>query len=448
MTRNPNMREAILSAAELLFSTHGFNAVSIRDIALEAGANPGSVTYHFKSKDGLLLEIYQRHCGPMNKRRIELLVAARRVRDVQDRLEAIVRAYVQPAFSSSSDLAGGGARFTRLRAVMSAEGNAVVRPHHRGNLRRHHQRLHRGDRGEPAASAAHDDRVAIAVPARRALLHPRQSRAGDAAVARRSRRRRHGGSDRADSSRRRSPRCSASDVDHVDGGRRAEGRRRQGGRKTRLTEFAQTHPARSTLQKAPCTSRRFPDLIPIRERRSSSCRRLPAMRIRHIFGPGDKYPYAPDRPYTPPDAPLEDFRALHRKLGVGRAVIVNASVHGTDNRVALDAIAVERRRLSRGRQYRRHHHRARPSRTARRRFSRLPLQLRAPSRRRARHSACSTASIAMVAPLGWHIDLHFDAIDLPEYADMLAKTAGALHHRSYGAGQGRPTGSTSFRSGR
>ena len=38
MTRNPNMREAILSAAELLFSTRGFNAVSIRDIALEAGA--------------------------------------------------------------------------------------------------------------------------------------------------------------------------------------------------------------------------------------------------------------------------------------------------------------------------------------------------------------------------------------------------------------------------
>src|SRR5258705_9373784 len=59
-----------------------------------------------------------------------------------------------------------------------------------------------------------------------------------------------------------------------------------------------------------------------------------------IFGPGGKYPYAPGRPYTPPDAPLEDFRALHRKLGIGRAVIVNASVHGTDNRVALDAIAV------------------------------------------------------------------------------------------------------------
>jgi len=126
-TRKPNLREAILAAAEELFATNGFNAVSIRDIAQAAGANPGSVTYHFKTKDGLLLEIYRRHCGPMNRRRSELLAAARRVRDQQDRLEAIGRAYVLPAFSSGSDLAGGGARFTRLRAVMSAEGNEVAR---------------------------------------------------------------------------------------------------------------------------------------------------------------------------------------------------------------------------------------------------------------------------------------------------------------------------------
>ena len=49
------------------------------------------------------------------------------MRDLQDRLEAIVRAYVLPAFSSGGDLAGGGARFTRLRAIMSAEGNDVAR---------------------------------------------------------------------------------------------------------------------------------------------------------------------------------------------------------------------------------------------------------------------------------------------------------------------------------
>ncbi len=125
--RKPNMREAILVAAEELFAINGFSAVSVRDIAQAAGANPGSVTYHFKTKDGLLMEIYQRHCLPMNHRRSELLAAARRVRDLKDRLEAIVRAYVLPAFSSGSDLAGGGARFTRLRAIMSAEGNEVAR---------------------------------------------------------------------------------------------------------------------------------------------------------------------------------------------------------------------------------------------------------------------------------------------------------------------------------
>ncbi|CCE08511.1 conserved exported hypothetical protein [Bradyrhizobium sp. STM 3843] len=59
----------------------------------------------------------------------------------------------------------------------------------------------------------------------------------------------------------------------------------------------------------------------------------------HIFGPAALYPFAPKRPYSPPDAPLEMFRALHQKIGIDRAVIVNATVHGTDNRVVTDAIA-------------------------------------------------------------------------------------------------------------
>ena len=58
----------------------------------------------------------------------------------------------------------------------------------------------------------------------------------------------------------------------------------------------------------------------------------------HIFGPGDQYPYAPDRSYTPPDAPLERFIALQKTLGLERAVLVNASCHGSDNTVILDAI--------------------------------------------------------------------------------------------------------------
>jgi len=59
----------------------------------------------------------------------------------------------------------------------------------------------------------------------------------------------------------------------------------------------------------------------------------------HIFGPAATYPFSPKRPYTPPDAPLELFRKLHDAIGVERAVIVNATVHGFDNRVVTDAIA-------------------------------------------------------------------------------------------------------------
>jgi 2-pyrone-4,6-dicarboxylate lactonase len=140
----------------------------------------------------------------------------------------------------------------------------------------------------------------------------------------------------------------------------------------------------------------------------------------HIFGPGAVYPYAPGRPYTPPDAPLEMFRALHETLGIGRAVIVNASVHGTDNRVALDAIAVS------GGRYRA--------------VANIDgsitekglLELHDGGFRGCRFNfvrhlggvpdmAVFDRIVAMVAPLGWHVDLHFDAIDLPDYAERLAK---------------------------
>ena len=60
----------------------------------------------------------------------------------------------------------------------------------------------------------------------------------------------------------------------------------------------------------------------------------------HIFGPQSVYPFAATRPYTAPDAGLPAFATLHGKIGVERAVIVNATVHGFDNRVVTDAIAL------------------------------------------------------------------------------------------------------------
>lgn len=59
----------------------------------------------------------------------------------------------------------------------------------------------------------------------------------------------------------------------------------------------------------------------------------------HVFGPASRYPYQAERSYTPHDAPLTALQAMHALFGVGRAVIVQASVHGTDNRAVVDAIA-------------------------------------------------------------------------------------------------------------
>lgn len=58
----------------------------------------------------------------------------------------------------------------------------------------------------------------------------------------------------------------------------------------------------------------------------------------HVFGPFDRYPLARERSYTPPPAPVEDLIARLDRTGLGRAVIVQPSAYGTDNRRTLDAV--------------------------------------------------------------------------------------------------------------
>src|ERR1043166_10001962 len=59
----------------------------------------------------------------------------------------------------------------------------------------------------------------------------------------------------------------------------------------------------------------------------------------HVFGPADRFPYAPERKYTPVDASKEQLFALRDFLGFERNVIVQATCHGKDNRALLDALA-------------------------------------------------------------------------------------------------------------
>lgn len=58
----------------------------------------------------------------------------------------------------------------------------------------------------------------------------------------------------------------------------------------------------------------------------------------HVFGPGNVFPYAPTRKYTPCDAPKEKLWALRDHLGFERNVIVQATCHGADNRALVDAL--------------------------------------------------------------------------------------------------------------
>jgi 2-pyrone-4,6-dicarboxylate lactonase len=58
----------------------------------------------------------------------------------------------------------------------------------------------------------------------------------------------------------------------------------------------------------------------------------------HVFGPAARFPFAASRNFTPVDAPKETLFALHRQLGISRCVIVQSAVHGMDNSAVEDAI--------------------------------------------------------------------------------------------------------------
>jgi predicted TIM-barrel fold metal-dependent hydrolase len=138
----------------------------------------------------------------------------------------------------------------------------------------------------------------------------------------------------------------------------------------------------------------------------------------HVFGPAERFPYAPERRYTPPDAPKEKLAALHRHLGLERAVLVQASCHGRDNRAMLDAIATSGgkwrgvamvgRDVTDGELERLHAGGVRGV-----RFNFVQHLGGAPD------LDAVNGVLARIAPLGWHVVLHLDAEDIGTYRGFL-----------------------------
>ena len=149
----------------------------------------------------------------------------------------------------------------------------------------------------------------------------------------------------------------------------------------------------------------------------------------HVYGPATRFPYAPERPYTPDDAPVERLQALHRLLGIDRAVYVQATVHGYDNAAVLDAIA---RDPARGRGVA----------LVRTDIAEAELrQLHAGGVRgvrfnfvkHLRETPDTDAVLRLaerIAPLGWHVQLHLGAQDLLDQMPFLRRlqTPFAIDH--------------------
>jgi predicted TIM-barrel fold metal-dependent hydrolase len=138
----------------------------------------------------------------------------------------------------------------------------------------------------------------------------------------------------------------------------------------------------------------------------------------HVFGPGSVFPYAPNRRYTPEDAPKETLKALHDHLGISRAVIVQASCHGSDNRAMLDALA-----------WRPEHYRGVAILDENTPGTDIPIMHRAGVRGArfnfVKHLGGSPDMtvfaniLRRIKPMGWHVVLHVDAPDIVALSDMM-----------------------------
>ncbi len=137
----------------------------------------------------------------------------------------------------------------------------------------------------------------------------------------------------------------------------------------------------------------------------------------HVFGPGDVFPYAPQRKYTPMDASKEQLFALRDHLGFSRNVIVQATCHGADNRAMVDALEASNG-LARG------------VATVTKDVTDEELNaLHAAGVRGVRFNFVKRLVDALpfdnlktiaqrIAPLGWHIVIYFEAAELPELYDF------------------------------
>ncbi len=99
------VQDRLLDAAEQLFSEHGFDGTSVRDIAAAAGCNIAAVNYYFGSKDNLYTEVWRRQLVQMRDARLQAIEQVMSENDgepsLEDLLKSFANAFIAPFVDES-----------------------------------------------------------------------------------------------------------------------------------------------------------------------------------------------------------------------------------------------------------------------------------------------------------------------------------------------------------
>ena len=113
-------REAILDAAEDLFSKHGFYGVTIREVAREAGVDTALVHYYFGAKRDLFDAVFTRRAEVWNNERVAAINRYAEATGQRMTLEGLLEAFLRPPFEWSLKGGPGWKHYAALVAQTNA----------------------------------------------------------------------------------------------------------------------------------------------------------------------------------------------------------------------------------------------------------------------------------------------------------------------------------------
>jgi AcrR family transcriptional regulator len=125
--RGLETRSRVLDTAERLIAAEGYATVSLRRITQAAGANVAAVNYYFESKHALLEAIFVRRIVPINKERMRMLDEALALPGKgSDKIEAVVRAFVEPHLRLTREFGPGGTVVMQLLGRLSTDPEGKI----------------------------------------------------------------------------------------------------------------------------------------------------------------------------------------------------------------------------------------------------------------------------------------------------------------------------------